>query len=335
VPASRSTASSVDRRGITFSRMGVSDDQPRGASRPGMYVPATGEESAAAASLRGRVCVVTGASRGIGLATARSFAGHGATVVMLARDPGRLWSAARQVREEAARGGGVVLPLVADLASLEAVRAAAREIRERFEAVHVLVNNAAVSAARRRLSADGIELTFAVNVLAPFLLTHELLPALRAGPRARVINVTSLFARWARIRFEDLQGARRYSGDRAYLQSKLAMVLFTMELAERLRGSGITALCVDPGLAATDLLRERWWWRARRLRPLWRLLFSTPDEAARASVVAATSRALAGAGGRCVDRVGRELRGPSRWRDPAAAARLWHVCEELTGAGSG
>ncbi|MFL5582191.1 MAG: SDR family NAD(P)-dependent oxidoreductase [Gemmatimonadaceae bacterium] len=298
-----------------------------------MYAPAASAEGDAAGALRGRVCVVTGASRGIGEATARGLARRGATVIMLARDDERLSRAADRAHGDAEQGGGRVVPLVADLASLQAVRAAAQEIRARFGALHVLVNNAGVSAARRRLSADGIELTLAVNVLAPFLLAHELLPALRAGAPARIVNVASVFARWARMDFDDLQGVRHYSGDRAYLQSKLAIVLLTAALAERLRGTGISAVCVDPGLAATDLLRERWWWRAPGLRALWRRVFQSPVEAARASVLAATSPALADAGGRCVDRQGREVRGPRRWRDREAAERLWRACEELTADG--
>jgi NAD(P)-dependent dehydrogenase (short-subunit alcohol dehydrogenase family) len=287
----------------------------------------------AQASLRGRVCVVTGASRGIGEATARAFVRRGATVVMIGRDRERLShaaAAAARAPKDAANAGGEVLPLVADLASLAAIRDAARDIRERFGAVHVLVNNAGVSAANRRLSADGIELTFAVNVLAPFALTHELATALAAGAPARVVNVTSMFARWARIDLDDLQSERRYSADRAYLQSKLALVLITQLLAQRLHASGVTALCVDPGLAATDLLRERWWWRARWLRPLWRRVFLTPDVAAGAIVLASTSPELADAGGRWIDRYAREVRVTRRWRDPRIAERLWRVCEQLT-----
>src|SRR5206468_8721958 len=140
---------------------------------------------------------------------------------------------------------------------------------------------------RRTLSADGIESTLAVNHLAPFLLTQLLLPNLRAGSLGRVVTVSSSLARWGRIDFGDLQSERHYNGTRAYLQSKLANIMFTASLGERLAGSGVTAVCVYPGLVATDLLRERWWWRARWLRPLWRSIFLTPNEAGRAVVGAA------------------------------------------------
>ena len=298
-----------------------------------MNVRAAMSDVSSAASLEGRVCVVTGATRGIGEATARALAARGATVVTLGRDRDRLARAAARL-EASAKGGGRVVPVLADLASFDAIRAAAREITGRFGAVHALVNNAGVSVARRRLSADGVELTFAVNVLAPFLLTCELLPSLRAGAPARVVNVTSVFARFARIEFDDLQSERSYSPDRAYLQSKLAVVVLTQAWAARMLGTGVTALSVDPGLAATDLLRERWWWRARGLQPLWRRIFLTPDEAARASVLAVTSPALANAGGGWIDRNGREVRLRRRWRDRKVAERLWGVCEDLTNSNS-
>jgi len=283
-------------------------------------------------SMRGRVCVVTGASRGIGEATSRGLARAGATVVMLGRDRERLRDAVEGAQKEAASSGGQVASIVADLASLDAIRSAAREITQRFGAVHVLVNNAGVSAPRRRPSVDGIELTLAVNVLAPFLLTNELLPALRAGAPSRVVNISSVFARWANLDFQDLQGERRYSGDRAYLQSKLALVLLTHAFGDRLRGSGVTVLAVDPGLAVTDLLRDRWWWRARWLRPLWRSIFLAPDEAAEACVLAATSPALAEVTGEWIDRRGRHVHLRQRWREPGMAERVWRACETLTRA---
>jgi retinol dehydrogenase 12 len=309
--------------------MSATGDERRGEHPSPMYA-ASADDVSTSASLRGRVCVVTGASRGIGQATSRALARCGAIVVMIGRDRASLSHAVEQVEGDAVRAGGSAVSLVADLASLTAIRAVAREIARRFSAVHALVNNAGVSVPRRRTSEDGIELTFAVNVLAPFVLTQELLPALRRGAPSRVVNVTSLFARLASIDFDDLEGARRYSGDRAYLQSKLALVLLTQRFAERVRGTGVTPLCVDPGLAVTDLLRERWWWRARWLRPLWNRLFLTPEEAARGTVMAVASPALADAGGRWVDRRGRDVHLRSRWRDPAIAERLWRACEHLT-----
>ena len=295
--------------------------------------PAGGAPNAA---LRGRVCLVTGANRGIGRATAAALARLGATVVMLARDA-RLAAAAREaVARESGSERVSVVP--ADLASFSSIRAAAGEVAARFEAVHVLVNNAGVNLARRQVSADGVELTLAVNHLAPFLLTHELLPLLRRGAAdggARVVTVTSEFERFGRVAFGNLQGERRYVGLLAYTQSKLANVLFTYELAARLAGTGVTANCVYPGLVATDLMRDRLLFRAPWLRALWGRVLLSPEAGAKASVYAASAPEVRGVTGRCFDRRGREVRTSRRSYDVVARERLWRVSEELTGVGSG
>jgi NAD(P)-dependent dehydrogenase (short-subunit alcohol dehydrogenase family) len=283
--------------------------------------------------LRGRVCVVTGANRGIGKATAAGLARLGATVAMLVRDRCRGAEACDHVKRASANP--LVSVVVADLASLDSVRAAAAEIVSRHPAVHVLVNNAGVNLARRALSADGIEATLAVNHLAPFVLTHELLPALRRGAAAvgaRVVTVTSEFERFGRIAFGNLQGERRYVGLLAYTQSKLANVLFTYELARRLAGTGVTANCVFPGLVATDLMRDRLWWSPRWLRAIWGRVLLTPEEGARASVHAASNPELRDVTGQCFDRRGRPVRTSRRSRDAAVGEQLWRVSEELAGS---
>lgn len=282
----------------------------------------------------GRVCVVTGANRGLGKATALGLARRGATVVMLCRDARRGAAACDDVRRET--GNAEVSVLVADLASFASVRGAAAELAARHGAVHVLVNNAGVNLARRATSPDGVEMTLAVNHLGPFLLTTLLLPLLRRGAAdgrcARVVTVTSEFERFGRIAFGDLQGTRRYVGLLAYTQSKLANVLFTHELAARLAGSGVTANCVCPGLVATDLMRDRSWWSPRWLRALWGRVLLTPEEGAEASIHAAAAPELEGVSGQCIDRRGRRLRTSRRSYDAAARERLWRVSEELTTA---
>ena len=304
-----------------------------GAAASAADSPAGGAPNAA---LRGRVCLVTGANRGIGRATAAALARLGATVVMLARDA-RLAAAAREaVARESGNERVSVVP--ADLASFSSIRAAAGEVAARFEAVHVLVNNAGVNLARRQVSANGVELTLAVNHLAPFLLTHELLPLLRRGAAdggARVVTVTSEFERFGRVAFGNLQGERRYVGLLAYTQSKLANVLFTYELAARLAGTGVTANCVYPGLVATDLMRDRLLFRAPWLRALWGRVLLSPEAGAQASVYAASTPEVRGVTGRCFDRRGREVRTSRRSYEAAARERLWRVSEELTGVGSG
>jgi NAD(P)-dependent dehydrogenase (short-subunit alcohol dehydrogenase family) len=284
-------------------------------------------------AMRGRVCLVTGANRGLGKATALGLARQGATVVMLGRDADRVALASDDVRRES--GNPDVSYLVVDLASLASVRAAADELARRFSAIHVLVNNAGVNLARRAVTADGFEMTLAVNHLGPFLLTNLLLPLLSAGAPSRVVNVTSWFERFGRIDFDDLHAERkRYGALAAYYQSKLANALFTYELAERLAGTGVTVNCVDPGLVATDLLRDRAWWNPRWLRPLWRRFLLSPDRGARAAIYAASAPELTSVTGRCFRAHRRATRTSDRSRDATLRKRLWDESARLSWLGA-
>ena len=225
--------------------------------------------------------------------------------------------------------------IVADLASFADIRTGAQELTARHEAIHVLVHNAGVNPTKRKLSADGIELTLAVNHLAPFLLTRELLPALRRGASdrgARVVTVASMFERFGFIAFDDVQWTRHWIGPLAYAQSKLANVLFTYELAERLVGTGITANCVDPGLVATDLMREHVLFSGRWLKAVWGRVLASPAAGARAAVHAASAPEISRITGKCFDRYGREVRTSRQSRNPQSRRRLWILSENLTGA---
>jgi len=277
---------------------------------------------------RDRVYVVTGATRGIGRATAISLAKLGSQVVIVGREASRM----DDVRREAARAGNSGVECVrADFASLAAVRRAAEEIAGRWPAIHVLVNNAGINAGHRQLSADGFELTFAVNHLAPFLLTSLLLPALTAGAPSRIVNVTSVFAHAGRLRLDDIMfERRRYASTAAYNQSKLANAMFTMELASRLDGSGVAVNCVAPGLVATDLMREHWWFRPRWLRSLWSTWLLSAEQAAARVVRVATSETLDGVTGQCFAATLRPVSLPRRARDAAQRRALWELSERLT-----
>jgi len=277
---------------------------------------------------RDRVCVVTGSTRGIGRATTISLAKLGSQVVIVGRDASRM----DEVRREAARAGNSVVECVrADFASLAAVRRAAEEIAGRWPAIHVLVNNAGINAGHRQLSADGFELTFAVNHLAPFLLTSLLLPALTAGAPSRIVNVTSVFAHAGRLRLDDIMfERRRYASTAAYNQSKLANAMFTMELASRLDGSGVAVNCVAPGLVATDLMREHWWFRPHWLRSLWSTWLLSAEQAAARVVRVATSEMLDGVTGQCFAATVRPVSLPRRARDAAQRRALWELSERLT-----
>jgi NAD(P)-dependent dehydrogenase (short-subunit alcohol dehydrogenase family) len=282
--------------------------------------------------MQGRIAVVTGANRGLGKAAAAGLARSGARVLLLCRSMESGERAASEIGRET--GSGALEVVQVDLASQASIRAAASRIRERHDALHALVNNAGVNLARRTVTEDGLETTLAVNHLAPFLLTTLLLPALERGAQpgrsARVVTVTSIFERFGRIDFDDLQGERRYLGLRAYMQSKLANILFTRSLSRRVATRGITATCADPGLVGTDLLRDRLWYRIPALRALWRPWLADPVSGARAALLAASSPALEGVTGECIDRRGRVMRTSRRSRDDRAAERLWRLSEELT-----
>ena len=297
---------------------------------PARRPPFTDDASgiAAATNLRGRVCIVTGGTRGIGRATALSFARLGADVVVIGRDDGRLETVRREA--EALGGSGRVFPIRADFASLAEVQRAADEIVRRWSSVAVLVNNAGINSARRVSSTDGYELTFAVNHLAPFLFTTALVPLLEAGSPARIVNVMSVFAHAGRVDLADPMFARRrYSSTLAYTQSKVATAMFTIDMAERLDPSRVTVNGVSPGLVATHLLREHWYFGPAWLRALWTPWLLTPERAAERVVRVATSVALAGESGRCYAGSTKAVRWPAGARDARKRGALWKLSESL------
>ena len=204
-------------------------------------------------AMKGRTVLVTGSTDGIGRATALGLARMGAKVFLHGRDPEK----GRRVREEIARttGSDQLDLFIADLSSQRQVRKLAAEVAEKHKRLHVLINNAGTFQVERKLTEDGLETTFAVNYLAPFLLTHELLELLEESSPSRIINVASIAHLNAKVDWNNLQGERWYDGFQAYALSKLGIVLFTYELAERLKGSPVTANCLHPGVIRTKLLR--------------------------------------------------------------------------------
>jgi NAD(P)-dependent dehydrogenase (short-subunit alcohol dehydrogenase family) len=278
--------------------------------------------------MTGRVCLVTGATSGIGRETAIGLAERGAHVIVAGRDPAR----GRETLEEIARRTGRrdAELLVADLSSQAEVRRLATELRAKHDRLDVLVNNAAVITPKRMTTVDGIEVQLAVNHLAPFLLTHLLLDVLKASGSARVVNVSSQVERLGVVDFDDLGRAKRtYERLDAYNQSKLANVMFTYELARRIEGTGVTANCLHPGVIGTNLLVAY----EGRFGPLKLLTYRGrpgPKEGAQTSLFVATSPALEGVTGRYF-RESAESRSSPRSQDAAVAARLWQVSAQLTG----
>ena len=272
--------------------------------------------------LGGKVCVVTGASSGLGLAVARGLAARGATVVMVSRDPDRGEAARRAVGERAELQ-------LADLSSVAAVHALAARLRARHDRVDVLVNNAGLSSWERRVSSDGLELTFATNVLGGFVLTHLLLPLLRRAAPARVIHMTSAAIYGQRLDVDALlaRDGRRYRGAVQYALTKRAQVELNALWAARLAGTGVASSCVHPGLAATPGVAQSF--------PLYHRLagraLRDPDQGADTAIWLAASPAAAGSSGELwFDRTRRPSHMVPWTRSPRAEAeRLWAACAAL------
>lgn len=245
-----------------------------------------------APDLSGRVAVVTGANRGIGRATAEGIARTGARVVLVTRRAADGEAAAHDIA--AATGNQALEVCPADLAVQAQVREVARVVAGRHPAVHLLVNNAAVASKQRTLSPDGIEMTVAVNHLAYVTLTLSLLDRLRAGAPSRIVNVSSGAHLRERLDLDDLELAKAYGGVKAYARSKLMNVLFTVELARRLEGTGVTVTALHPGVIGTRLLVTYF---PRFLQPIVSRVTGTPDEGADTVVYLATSPDVEGVTG--------------------------------------
>jgi len=280
--------------------------------------------------MRGKVCVVTGASSGIGRAAALELAERGATVVLICRNEERGTPALDEIERRGGSGNATLL--TADLSSQRQVREVAAAFLERFDRLDVLINNAGVAGWGTRLvSEDGLEATFAVNHLAPFLLTDLLLDRLKASAPARVVTVSSAAHKSTSLDFDDLQGERRYSGFGAYSRSKLANILFTQELSRRLEGTGVTANCLPPGVVATGIFRNLpGWMRVLFTSPF----FLSPEKGADTLLYLATAPEVAGVTGRYFVRR-KPVRSSRASRDADAARRLWQASEALTAASAG
>lgn len=298
------------------------------------------DNTAAENSCAGKTGVVTGGSGGIGFVVARELARRGMRVLLVGRHPARTAAAAERIAAAIpARvaggipgGGAAVEPLLADLSSLREIERLAAEIGRRTRRLELLVNNAGAIFLKHQMSADGFELTFALNHLGYFALTHRLLPLLQAAAPARIVNVASS-SHWqaGEFRPEELPHPPRYRGYRAYARSKLGNVLFTYEMARRLAGTGVTANAVHPGLVATNIMANNGllgrlgnWFIARRG-------LSVEQGAAGPLHLAAAPEAK-GLNGRYFDQTQPAESSPQSY-DPELAARLWRLSHQLTGLG--
>ncbi len=278
--------------------------------------------------MEGKLCIVTGATDGIGRVTARALAERGAEVVLVGRNAAKGAEVCKAIHRSS-RNDRVRFEQ-ADLSSQAEIRALAERLAAGGAAIDVLVNNVGALFNRRRESVDGIEMTFALNHLGYFLLTGLLLESLKASTAARIVNVASQAHRGGRMDFDDPQGARRYRGMRAYSQSKLANILFTYRLAALLEGTPVTVNCLHPGFVASAFGQDNGWLFNTVLKVVMRLSAIDVEAGARTSVHVATSAEVAGVSGCYFDQC-REATSSLASRDEESGRRLWELSESLTG----
>jgi retinol dehydrogenase 12 len=276
--------------------------------------------------MKGKVCLVTGATSGIGEVAARELARMGAAVVVVGRSSQKCEATLARICQET--GSKAVTSLLANLSSMKQVRRLAEQFQESFDRLDVLVNNAGAFFVRRQLSPEGLEMTFALNHLSYFLLTNLLLDTLKATPQARIVNVSSNSHQGHILDFNDLQLKKGYSGIKAYGRSKLANVMFTYELARCLEGTGVTANVLNPGFVATDI----WTLKNRLLRflvkPVMNRIALTPEQGAENILFLAASSDVDGVTGKYFRRMKPAPSTPFSY-DEEAARHLWVLSEQL------
>lgn len=272
-------------------------------------------------TLQGKLCLITGGTNGIGKSTAQELARMGATVVIVGRDAQKTAQVVAEIR--AATGNQNVDSLLADLSSQQAIRRLASEFKNKYAQLHVLLNNAGAVFMQRQLSVDGIEMTFALNHLAPFLLTNLLLEPLKASAPARIINVSSGVHTSGKIEFDNLQGERNF-GPKAYDNSKLANLLFTLALVRRVAGSGVTVNALHPGFVSTGFGKNNPGFLMKIIRAVVPLIARSPEKGAATSIYLASSPAVQNISGKYF--VDCKVTQPApQASDSAIAEKLWDI----------
>ena len=275
----------------------------------------------------GKTVLITGGTSGIGKAMAVAMTAMGANVVVVGRNPARGKAAVEEIKARSHRES--VELLLADLSVQSEVRRLAEEFLERYDRLDVLANNAGLVQSKRTETPDGIETTLAINHLAPFLLTNLLIERLEQSAPSRVITVSSEAQRWGNVDFEDMQSRRKYRGFPVYGMTKLANIMFTYELAERLNGTGVSANCLHPGSVGTNFGQNNRGPMAlffRTFKPFMR----SPEQGADTLIWLASSPEVEGISGMYFsDR--KEIEAKKVAYDRAARRRLWEISEELTG----
>lgn len=276
--------------------------------------------------MRNKIILITGSTAGIGRATAEALAKQGHTIVISGRNPQKTAQVAEEIRKQT--GNPNIDYLIADLASLDAVREMAAAFLKRYDHLDVLVNNAGLVSQKRQISRDGYEMQFAVNHLAAFLLTNLLLDALKRSPAARIVNVSSIGHAQGQIHFDDLQFEGEYQPRQAYYQTKLSNVLFAYALARRLKNTRVTANVLHPGIVKTTLSHD--YMGNPVFRFLEGLIAVSPEKGAQTSIYLAASPEVEGVTGGYFIRKQQKRSAPHTF-DEALQDRLWSVSEALVG----
>ena len=277
--------------------------------------------------MQGKVCLVTGSSSGIGKVAARELASMGARVVMLCRNRAKGEAVQTEIKEVS--GNAQVDLIVADLSELSQVRRAAREFKQRYTQLHILINNAGGMNAERKMTSEGLEATFATNYPAPFLLTHLLLDVLLASAPARIVNVSAVGHKIGKIDFTDLQGEHHYDALKAYTQSKLAQIYFTYELAERLAGTGVTVNALDPGHMVSHFNDSTKGMLHINAEVIYIFDGRSAEKGAQTSLYLATSPEVERVSGKYFSNC-QPIKSSRRSYDVAVRQRLWNVSTELS-----
>jgi NAD(P)-dependent dehydrogenase (short-subunit alcohol dehydrogenase family) len=281
--------------------------------------------------MQGKIVLITGADKGIGRETTRGIAKTGATIVMASLNPQEEGNpVCDAIKQES--GNPHIEVMALDLASLDSIRDFVRQCSQKYQQLHVLINNAGVYCHTRGETKHGFERTIGINLLGPFLLTNLLLPLLQQTPGARILNVSSNAHFQGKIDLGDLHLSKNYQGFKAYANSKLAIVLFTQELAERLQDTGITVNALHPGHAATDIWNI-WpgkWYQALLTKIVQRFMISS-EEAAQTSIYLASSNEVKGITGKYFEKKKIKEKASPKSEDRQLQKALWQLSEKLTG----
>jgi len=275
-------------------------------------------------SMEGKICMVTGANSGIGKETAKALSEMNATVVMVCRDKERGEKAREDIINQT--GNKNIDLILCDLSSQEQIRKLVTEFKEKYQNLHVLINNAGVMLKKRVISIDGIEMNFAVNHLAPFLLTNLLLDVIKKSAPSRIVIVSSAAHRMAKMDFDDLQSEKKkYRLFRVYGVSKLAVMLFTYELSRKLDGTGVTVNALHPGLVNTNLGRDQ----SKFSQGFGKAFFKSPEKGAETSIYLASTPDVEGITGKYWIKKEQHKSSEGSY-NLEYAEKLWKICVEMT-----